>query len=182
MFVTTHHFREAGNNPGQYIVRPVEPDEWRSFATIAGPAYADFYWPPIPTHLWDEEEWREILSDPSALTFGLYHDGELVGMNHIDNADWDGAPKNHCTVSIYLKDEYRQQKLGQLLCMNAIQYAAQHGLSGVFAEIGIGNKASKKLFHSLGFKKGLLALKMHKLDLDRIRQGNGPAIICYDPK
>lgn len=182
MSYITSHFRAAGPVKGRYTVRTIEADEWEEYMPVALDAYHLVFMPPHIEDLWEEREWREELEEPGLQPFGLYHEGRLIGISHLYNSNWPGIPEGTANISVFVKEEYRKQQLAMVLCMHAIQQAAQKSLNVVRAEIGVGNWSSRKMFRGLGFKKDWLTLKDYTLDLDKMRNGKGPQIFCYNPR
>jgi RimJ/RimL family protein N-acetyltransferase len=89
-------------------------------------------------------------SAPNAI-FGAFADTALVGMAGF--AVYDRMKARHKGVmwGVFVKPEWRGQRVGKALVQRVIDHAARHVIM-LEAAVGITNESARRTYHSLGFK------------------------------
>ncbi|WP_201830233.1 GNAT family N-acetyltransferase [Microvirga zambiensis] len=89
-------------------------------------------------------------SGPNAI-FGAYSGEQLVGMAGF--AVYDRMKARHKGVmwGVYVKPEWRRQKVGQALVRQVIDHASRHVIV-LEAAVSLVNEGARRTYHGLGFK------------------------------
>ncbi|HTH81295.1 MAG TPA: GNAT family N-acetyltransferase [Mucilaginibacter sp.] len=138
----------------QYTIRGFLPEEVKQYKTIRleslqleaavfGSNYAR-------EAAFTAEQWLMRIAQPNSDCFGLYCDGELIGLTGIviDKAD---PTLGHMTQS-YIREAYRGRGLSRLLYDTRLAWAKQHQLQTLRIGHRESNTVSKAANQRYGFK------------------------------
>lgn len=97
-----------------------------------------------------DEEWLERLTSPNMGRFGLYHNGELIGLTAIIQ-DKDKPEEAYMTQS-YIRKEHRGKGLSKMLYEARLNWAKEHGLKYLVIGHRESNISSKAANQKFGFR------------------------------
>lgn len=97
-----------------------------------------------------DEQWIARVNNPGGACFGLYCDGEPVGITGIVARDTD-APGDAYMTQSYIRKLHRGQGLSRLFYRARLQWAAEHHIKRLIISHRESNLASKAANQRFGF-------------------------------
>lgn len=137
-----------------YSVKKLTTNDWQEYRAIrleALAAHPNFFSPSRDETQLTETDWKQRLSNQNAASFGLYAEGELIGLTGIfrDHTELKTAH----LVSSYIKPKFRKKGLSRLLYEERIKWAkAQKDVQILLVDHNEENEPSMKAHQKFGFK------------------------------
>lgn len=136
-----------------YVLRPFLPDEWPVFKAIRLDALKTelgvFGAPFDKENAYDDENWKNRLSSSDSRYFGLFREGECVGMTGVCTEK--NNPKCAALIATYLKRPHRGKGLSALYYQARIEWAKENGFDRITVSHRKSNEASKAANQKFGF-------------------------------
>lgn len=100
------------------------------------------------SHPWTEEQYRLALKERLFRVVGLRRAGELVAYCSFYHAAGEMEILNLAT-----DPAHRRQGLARLLLRTVLRAGRQWGMERVLLEVRVSNRAARRLYHGLGFRR-----------------------------
>lgn len=142
--------------PDAFSIRPLRPSDASAYRDLrlealqsSPEAFGSSYEEEAPLPL-ETIEARIPTSDPNAI-FGAFAGDVLVGMAGF--AVYERLKARHKGVmwGVYVKPEWRKQRVGKALVRRVIDHASRHVIM-LEAAVGLMNESARRTYHGLGFK------------------------------
>jgi RimJ/RimL family protein N-acetyltransferase len=137
-------------------IHPLTPSDAQAFrelrleALSSHPeAFSSSYEEESPRSL-EEFQARIPSSGPNAI-FGAFADGRLVGMAGFVIYDRPKARHKGLMWGVFVKPEWRKQRVGKALVQSVIDRASRHVIM-LEAAVVLTNESARRTYHGLGFK------------------------------
>ena len=153
------------------------PHDWQEYRSIrleALAAHPHYFCPSRDETQFTEVDWQQRLNNVNACTFGLFADGELIGLTGVvrDHTEFEKAH----LVSSYIKPKYRKMGLSRLFYEARIQWAQeQKDIKYLVVDHNAENVPSMKAHQKFGFE---FSNSYDEISLS----GQTKKIVCYKLK
>lgn len=97
-----------------------------------------------------DEDWEQLISNPRAASFGLYHGNELVGITGI--VALRDEPMHAKLVASFIREAHRRKGLSSLLYEARIHWARDRRFEKLIVSHRASNVASKRANQHFGFQ------------------------------
>ncbi len=104
----------------------------------------------FPSDHWNEEEWKELLSDDRSIYYGLLDDDKLVGDIFIYN--WQGKKDYIKIMNLAVHPDYRKQGWAHRLLHHVEKEMLAMGMKRFCGETRESNKAMQSVFESCDYR------------------------------
>lgn len=143
------------NIPHPYNIRQLTPEDWALLKTIrleALQAHPKLFCPSQDEFAFGEAQWRDRLSNPAAVNFGVFDGENIIGLCGIIRARLDPQAPLAFMVAAYLKADYRKQGLSKYMYQARLDWArAQKNITEVEVEHRSTNAPARGAHQAFGF-------------------------------
>lgn len=98
-----------------------------------------------------DQQWLDRVSNPNGVCFGLYADGDLIGITSIILTNAENSEEAYMTQS-YIRKDYRKLGLSKLFFEERIKWARERNLKRLIIGHRESNQSSKQANQKFGFK------------------------------
>ena len=139
---------------GQVVIRLFSPDEWELYRAVRlqalqsdSSAFRATY---EEESLYPEQKWRDGLSSQYSAVFGVFYEGDVIGMTAAAVRQSD--PTMASLWGSWLEKDWRGKGLSEKMYKTRIDWIKKHSsVQTVFVQHYEGNSASRKAILKCGF-------------------------------
>ena len=137
-------------------IRQLTENDWSLYREIRLEALAqepEFFTSSEDESKFISEHWIERIANPNGALFGLFHQGQIIGLTSIHRENDDPKSYRAWLGSSYIKPDYRGLHLSELLFETRIEWAKNQGnIIALVVAHREDNEVSKKAIQHYGFK------------------------------
>lgn len=100
---------------------------------------------------WSAQYFRNLMNDEKTKAFGLVRGEALYAFMVLQQVFTDKQDREFEILTVVTSSENREQGYGGTLLQGALGHLYGDGATRVFLEVGVNNKAARKLYSAAGF-------------------------------